>query len=330
LSGNRRQSYGQIVPWQFLGKLAAAAFIAACVALGVGPDWWAKEILAVQPVWYLRAGLVLLAVVTAAALVGPLIKRTIQPHKAETEAAIAPARDDIPDVRIADDPGVRSLFESVERDKLLPLLAAGKITAWGRRGNGFPPLSAIPADHWRTHLLEYHPAPDGGINQTFLKVKARPYESEYYDVHLNREQLRRVWHDQLYFVPLLEAARIVFDQTKDSISAGMARAAGDNEAALRWYCNMLIGVRGDGVTRLMDLSGTCPPSRVQERIAYDRPPPHLEIRNGAAVLVDLPSRRVVADNLMVPVSSIPGAVSFISGLDGAVRGVPPNAVVNAS
>ena len=49
----------------FLGKLAAAAFIAACVALGVGPDWWAKEILAVQPVWYLRAGLVLLAVVTA-------------------------------------------------------------------------------------------------------------------------------------------------------------------------------------------------------------------------------------------------------------------------
>jgi hypothetical protein len=34
-----------------------------------------------------------------------------------------------------------------------------------------------------------------------------------------------VWHDQLNFVPLLEAARIVFDQTKDGISAGMARAA---------------------------------------------------------------------------------------------------------
>jgi nucleoside phosphorylase len=110
------------------------------------------------------------------------------------------ARDDVPDVRVADDPGVRSMFEDGERDKLLPLLAAGKLQAWGRRGNGFPPLSAISGDHWNSHFLEYHSAPTGGINQTFLKVSTRPYESDYYDVHLNREQLRRVWHDRLDFV----------------------------------------------------------------------------------------------------------------------------------
>ena len=147
---------------------------------------------------------------------------------------------------------------------------------------------------------------------------------------MNKEELRRVWRDRLDFVPILKAARIVFDQTKDSVSAGMARAEGDNDAALRWYCYMLIGVKGDGMTHLMELSGTRPPSRVQEQIPYDRPPPHLEIRNGAVVLVDLPSHRVVAENLMVPVSSIPGAVSFISGLDGAARGGSPNTIVNAN
>jgi hypothetical protein len=80
----------------------------------------------------------------------------------------------------------------------------------------------------------------------------------------------------------------------------------------------------------MELSGTRPPSRVREPIPFDRPPPHLEIREGTAVLLDLPSRRVVAENLMVPVSSIAGAVSFVTGLDGSARGIPPNTIVNAS
>jgi hypothetical protein len=314
----------------FFGKLAAAIFLAACVALGIGPDWWAKEILAVQPVWYIRAGLILLAVATAVALLGPPVRRFFGGGSAKSTPTETPARDDVPDIRVADDPGVMSLFESPERDKLLPLLEAGRLQAWGRRGNGFPPLSAIPADGWSTHFLEHHPAPKDGINQTFLKVKVRPYESAYYDVYLNREQLRRVWQDRLDFVPLLDAARIVFDETKDTMSAGMARAEGDNDAALRWYCYMLIGVKGDGVTRLMELSGTRPPSRVREHIGYDRPPPRLEIRNGVAVLVESTSRRVVAEDLMVPASSIPGAVSFISGLDGVARGVPPNTIINAS
>jgi len=107
------------------------------------------------------------------------------------------------------------------------------------------------------------------------------------------------------FLPLLEAARVVFDQTKDSISAQMARAEGSNDLALRWYCYMLIGVKGDGVTHLMEMTGKRPPSRVQEPITYDRPPPDLEIRGDAAVLVDRISKQVVAENLMVPRQAFP-------------------------
>jgi hypothetical protein len=200
----------------FFGKMAAAAFIAVCAALGLGPDWWATMILAIHPVWYVRAALILVALVTAATIFGPLLK---------------------------------SRF-----------------------------------------------------------VASRPMET----------------------IPLLEAARMVFDQTKDSLSAQMARAEGSNDLALRWYCYMLIGVKGDGVTRLMEMTGRRPPSRIQEPIEFDRPPPDLEIRGDVAVLVDRISKQVVAENLMVPKASIPYAVSFILGLDGTGRGVPPNTVVNAS
>jgi hypothetical protein len=122
----------------------------------------------------------------------------------------------------------------------------------------------------------------------------------------------------------------VFDQTKDSTSAQMARAEGTNDLALRCYCYQLIGVKGDGVTHLMEMTGTRPPSRVQEPMQFDRPPPDLEIRGDAAVLVDRSTKQVVADNLMVPSTRIPFSVSFILGLDANVRGVPPNTVVNAS
>jgi hypothetical protein len=102
--------------------------------------------------------------------------------------------DAIPDLRIADDTGAMGLLDSSERDKLLPLLEGGKIDAWGRLGNGHPPLIRIPSDLWRTNYLVRYPAPSGGINQTFLKSKGR-HETTYYDVHLNRAQLERVWPD---------------------------------------------------------------------------------------------------------------------------------------
>jgi hypothetical protein len=99
---------------------------------------------------------------------------------------------EIPDVRVADDPVAWGLFETNDRDKLFPLLEQGKIHAWGRLGNG--PLTKIPADQWSTHYLDHRPADSPGrINQTFFRPKSRPYESTYYDVHLNRNQLERAW-----------------------------------------------------------------------------------------------------------------------------------------
>jgi hypothetical protein len=189
----------------------------------------------------------------------------------------------------------------------------------------------IPADHWRTHFVEFHPAGDAGrINQTFFKIKGRPYESDYYDIYFNRQQLKRVWQAELELIPLLEAARLVFDQTKDSLSAQMARAEGTPDLALRWYCYHLIGVKGDGVTHLMDMTGTRPPSRVQEPILFDRPPPDIDIRGNVAVLIDRYTKQVVGENLMVTSAQIPFAVSFILALDDSARGVPPNTVTNAS
>jgi hypothetical protein len=200
----------------FLGKVAAGLFIALCAALGLGPDWWATTILAVHPVWCIRAALILLALITATAFFGPLVKRKFAERKV------------------------------------------------------------------------------------------------------------------LGQIPLLEAARTVFDQTKDSTCAEMARAEGSTKLALGWYCYMLIGVKGDGVTRLMELTGTRPPSRVQELIKFDRPPPDLEIRGDVAILVDRASKRVIAENLTVAKASVPSAVSFILGLDAVGRGVPPNVIVNVS
>jgi hypothetical protein len=79
----------------------------------------------------------------------------------------------------------------------------------------------------------------------------------------------------------------------------------------------------------MEMTGTRPPSRIQEPIPYDKPPPDLEIRADIAVLVDRYTKQVVAENLMVPSANIPNAVSFISGLDQSPRG-QSNIVVNAS
>jgi hypothetical protein len=107
----------------------------------------------------------------------------------------------IPDLRMADDVAAWGLLESSQRDKLLPLLEGGKIEAWGRLGNGHPPLMKIPSDLWRTNYLVRYPAPIGGISQTFLKSKAR-HETTYYDVYLNRAQLERVWPNLWSEVPL--------------------------------------------------------------------------------------------------------------------------------
>ena len=129
---------------------------------------------------------------------------------------------DIPDIRVADDVVAERLFESAERDKLLPLLEGGKIDAWGRLGNGDPPLMKIPNDFWRTNYLVRYPAPSGGINQTFLKSKIR-HETTYYDIHLNRAQLEQVWanlwsHASIDRIPCTELLKLAAAAGWDFVS----------------------------------------------------------------------------------------------------------------
>jgi hypothetical protein len=130
------------------------------------------------------------------------------------QARVSDLASDIPDVRIADDPVAWGLFEtSKERDKLIPLLEAGRLISWGRLGNGNPPPTKIPADQWATHYLDYRSADfPGRINQTYFRPKSRAYESTYYDVHLNRDQLERawpsLWQTTLNRIPITELMKI--------------------------------------------------------------------------------------------------------------------------
>jgi hypothetical protein len=101
----------------------------------------------------------------------------------------------IPDVRVADSPSAQSLFEGKDGDKLIPLLEAEKIFAWARpMGRGEPAPIRIPASTWRTSQILYAPKGDNPHmrNQTFLKSKGTG-ETSYFDLFLNRAQLRQVW-----------------------------------------------------------------------------------------------------------------------------------------
>jgi hypothetical protein len=124
-------------------------------------------------------------------------RRTPAPdRKSETLKHQSPLDEFIPNVRVADSPNTMALFDGAEGDKLIPLLEAEKIIAWGRLagGAGEPPPMRIPGIIWRTHQLEFHPHRDviGRKNQTFLKTKTGS-NSSYYDVLLNSTQLKRAW-----------------------------------------------------------------------------------------------------------------------------------------
>lgn len=101
----------------------------------------------------------------------------------------------IPNVRVADCPSVVHLFESKEKDKLVPLLEAERLTAWARpmRVGETPPVK-VSGGIWRTHFLLFCPKTAGQFeqNQTFIKTNARQ-ETVYFDLYLNEAQLQRVW-----------------------------------------------------------------------------------------------------------------------------------------
>jgi hypothetical protein len=109
--------------------------------------------------------------------------------------------DAIPDLRVADSPSAVELFEGRERDKLFPLLETEKLMAWARPmysglppGSGNAPLARLPGATWAGHVFFNYPS-DGSsrmINQTFIRTKGR-LESKWYDIHLNRMEIGRLW-----------------------------------------------------------------------------------------------------------------------------------------
>lgn len=112
---------------------------------------------------------------------------------ASRPSILADFAEHIPDLRVADNPAIRALFEGAEGDKLLPLLEAEKITAWGRKGLEEPPPTKIPGTIWAGHYLFFLPhRGEGTKNQTFIRPNGR-YDTVYYDVYLNESQIERAW-----------------------------------------------------------------------------------------------------------------------------------------
>jgi hypothetical protein len=111
-------------------------------------------------------------------------------------------------VRVADHPAVVALFKGRERDKLIPLLEAERISAWGRKPTGNPAPTKIPGRLWASHYLHYVPRDETGINQTYFRPNNR-YETIFFDVHLNKIQIERIWPGIAEPTPL----EILFDLT---------------------------------------------------------------------------------------------------------------------
>jgi hypothetical protein len=164
---------------------------------------------------------------------------------------------DIPDLRVADSDLALVLFSSKERDKLLPLLEAGKLSSWARpmHGNELgkdPPPVILKGEVWRSHYLQSFPKTEGQFRtQTFLKTKSR-HESAYFDVLLNKSQIKAIWPDQIRFV---EAATRLYEaaEAENVLDFIVPRADPAEKKLLHLKLSLMIDDR-------IQLLGTRPPS----------------------------------------------------------------------
>jgi hypothetical protein len=197
-----------------------------------------------------------------------------------------------PDIRVADTPPIIALFEGKQRDKLIPLLEAEKITAWGRPmgGRGEPPPIRLDGKLWRTHHLLFLPKTVGqfDINQTYLKTNTRQ-ETTYYDVHLNKSQIIKVWPELFSKavdspsqneVPLWEAARRTYDECKHTRGGKIAQGLNNSQ-------DEIISYYAYALAEKIPIYGTPPLSSKKEKVALKLGSSALriEFRNGVAYAV---------------------------------------------
>jgi hypothetical protein len=113
----------------FLGKVAAALFIAVCIALGFGPTEWAAMILGTDPTLLARAGFLFLALLAAVGLLWPFIHarfftRVTAQAAGATVGTAVPQSPPSPAPSMRDWP-IRELFAFIRPD--LPLTSVQKV-----------------------------------------------------------------------------------------------------------------------------------------------------------------------------------------------------------
>jgi hypothetical protein len=242
------------------------------------------------------------------------LEKTVQRAAALALPEIA---EHIPDARVADYASIVQLFEGRERDKLLPLLAAGKLASWGRSmRDQHPQLVAIRPDEWRGHHLHFIPGQAGTtINQTFFKTRIRQ-ETTYYDIHLNWAQLKRIWPDlDIEFVPLWEAATLAYEQTKNNDIGVTAYGSCDSsDDILIWYCDYMARHLGSGRPPLIKLYGNQPPSRKNEEIYIDPLDRYGFVVEDGQIILQEQNGRMRYENLTVTKSELDEAIQLMAAV----------------
>jgi hypothetical protein len=118
-------------------------------------------------------------------------------------------------------------------------------------------------------------------------------------------------------IPLLEAANQVYEATRDTTAAEMARGEGDSNDTLIWYCIVMCMDRTGG--SWVKLSGTKPPSRVREQINIERPMGAFRMKDGSLVLTGIHDDTIIGADLMVEPDGIQHAISMMLGLESDLQ-----------
>lgn len=149
---------------------------------------------------------------------------------------------------------IRELFEhihpqpfSTEAEKeevgraIIDHIASDHMAAWGRRIDGSKRLALepIPYQNFARAKLTYWFLADDSEQALHLDCPiegAGSASRQYADLRVNRDQAERIWS----FVPLKDAARIVYERARESITAKAAEAEGKSpEGILLWFAQMI-------------------------------------------------------------------------------------------
>ncbi len=199
----------------------------------------------------------------------------------------------LPDLRVADNPRVIDLFEGDQRDKLFPLLEAEKLTAWARpMKSGELPLTRLPGNIWKSHFLLSLPKErQWDRAQSFIKTQARQ-ETIWYDLHLNQQQVERVWPD-LEWVPILMAARLAFEAAEElGIEDLVSSSNQDAEQKLSYFVNSFL-------VRDYPLKGKKPPSNNSRFIPKEELNHLHHVVGTASIRSDFASTPLRYDDVMI-------------------------------